>query len=177
VATFDIRFDDGTIAVETSFLMSERRILFDGREVGTSSVLATLLLPWTVHSFQRVRDGVSHDYELRLIPSWIEHGYVLKRDGAVVASSPAKLWGTLLGVTLCSSFFLYLLAWSAVWLLSGAAGAAAMKKAYDPALASFAVAFLLSPILRVVLWRRWCRSEPRGQVALPAQVADGNERP
>ncbi|MVM36252.1 hypothetical protein GO755_39950 [Spirosoma sp. HMF4905] len=84
MADFSITLEGHTIEIDTSSWNGSEAILYDGDVVSKKRSFMYL----TAHSFQVKENEESIVYEVNVIAGMTGHGYIVRRNGVIVAHEP-----------------------------------------------------------------------------------------
>ena len=82
--TFHAEVDGAQIVIESSTLTGKETVTYDGQLVSEK----TSYLYLTVHAFDVVTNGVRDVYEVNVIAGIARQGFVIRKNGIVVAHEP-----------------------------------------------------------------------------------------
>lgn len=82
--TFRAEVDGAEIIIDSSALTGKETVTYDGQVVSEK----TSYLYLTVHSFDVVTNGVRDVYEVNVIAGLGKQGFVIRKNGIVVAHEP-----------------------------------------------------------------------------------------
>lgn len=84
MADFSVNVDGHTIEIDTSSWNGNETISYDGEVVSQKRSFMYL----TPHSFQVIEKEATIIYEVNVIVGLTSHGYIIRRNGIIVAHQP-----------------------------------------------------------------------------------------
>ncbi len=81
---FNVQIDGADLRIELSALTGMERVFFDGALVSEKRSFLYL----TVHAFNVQTGGRTDVYEVNVITGMAQYGYVVRRNGIVIAHEP-----------------------------------------------------------------------------------------